>query len=87
MTTPTLLLQCMIGSCCIEERGDIVQIEEPATDPRGVVNSDDDISSSLSENRLVAKRNKKFCSEADFDILMANFTLDSLFEVSRISAF
>lgn len=42
----------MIGSCCIEERGDIVQIEEPATEPRGVVKIDDDISSSLSENRL-----------------------------------
>lgn len=55
MTTPTLLLQCMIGSCCIEERGDIVQIEEPATEPRGVVKIDDDISSSLSENRLRAR--------------------------------
>lgn len=52
MTTPILLLQCGIGSCCIDALGDTVPIEEPANDPLGVVYNDDAISSSLSENLL-----------------------------------
>lgn len=35
--------------------GDIVPIDDPANDPRGVVYNEDAISSSLSENRLKIK--------------------------------
>lgn len=52
ITTPTLLRQWLIVSCCIDALDDIVPRDAPPTDPRGVVYIEDAISSSLSENRL-----------------------------------
>lgn len=52
MTTPALLEQCIIGSCCIDDLVEIVPSDAPPTDPRGVVNIDGAMSSSLSEKRL-----------------------------------
>lgn len=52
MTTPALLEQCTIGSCCIDDLVDMVPNEVPPTEPRGVVNMEGAMSSSLSENRL-----------------------------------
>lgn len=52
ITTPALLEQCMMGSCCMDDRFEMVPREVPPTDPRGVVNMDGAMSSSLSENRL-----------------------------------
>lgn len=55
MTTPALLLHIGNGSNCIDDRGDIVQIEEPPSEPRGVANTDAgnaDGPSSDSEKRL-----------------------------------
>lgn len=52
MTTPALLEQCIIGSCCMDERVEMVPSDAPPTDPRGVVNMDGAMSSSLSEKRL-----------------------------------
>lgn len=56
MTTPALLLHIGSGSNCIEERGDMVQMDEPPSEPRGVANTECDASSSLSEKRLKETR-------------------------------
>lgn len=52
MTTPALLEQCDMWSCCIDGRDEMVLSETPPNEPRGVAYIDVDMSSSLSEKRL-----------------------------------
>lgn len=80
ITTPALLEQCIIGSCCIEARDEMVPREAPPTEPRGVVKMEGAMSSSLSEKRLEWEKARVLITgREDFKSSSSSFFLLLLF--------